>query len=182
MTDKPSMGPFYTEPVNGIPRTYTRISYANLRIRGVDIGAKRGKTKRSVLMVAFYTKYPKYAKGEKYKEPTYTGMIGIGCDGYGKQEDEREIIPLDEWVAPPWLGVEQTEIDELQVWLAELKEAYEIPFDPPSFERALRFNQGDMFFAGHLGDPAITQATPPGEKITPVLMQMIEGWEKQDDD
>jgi len=90
-------------------------------------------------------------------EKTLTGMIGIGVYGY---DDRGEFIGVTtdslEWFK------EQIKTGDLDVPKV-LKEI--------DLSKGQRFNQGDAFFAQHLGEGI--PATPPGEAGPTVVSQII---------
>lgn len=138
--------------------TIIEMSHGEIKICNTTIIAKRGDTKQSVMVAAFHTAYAEQVKGETYKPPTYTGMVGIGCYGYKGDE---------------WVGVERAEVDELASWLEALRADHDLPMAPPDVYAASRFNQGDAYFAERTGVGALLQATAPGEAHPTIMSQLL---------
>lgn len=87
-----------------------------------------------------------------------TGMLGIGVYGF---EDST------------WVGVKPSSIEWLKKKMAEDEIAERIPnvLSKIDFTKAVRFNQGDAFFADR---GMVTLApTKPGEATVPILMQAL---------
>lgn len=139
--------------------TFSDIWHGDIRLGYTRILAKRGATKESILVAVYYTANQDQVDGEPYRQPIVTGMVGIGCYGFA---------PCAKWV-----GVEQAEVDELQAWLMDLQERGDIRV-VPDLARAVRFNQGDAYFATRTGVAEMMQPTAPGEAAPTILSQIAE--------
>ena len=131
------------------------IKYGDLHYCDVEIRVIRGP-QDGVYVVCWHENYD----GE---QPEYTGMIGCGVSGY----------EVDKWV-----GVTPDSVEFLQKWVSN-KERIQVEdvitgaiietcyFDLPEeiarveLRQAVRYNQGDMYFAEKVGTPL--DATKPGE-------------------
>lgn len=130
----------------------------------MELRVHRGSTKGSVFVAVHHAEYQEQEQeqDQEYRPPIITGMVGIGCYGYSGDQ---------------WVGVEPVEIDELRAWIASL----EFEFGNPCMSEdaiarvggGLRYNQGDAYFAEHLEDPTMLQATAPGESHEPVLESLL---------
>jgi hypothetical protein len=176
--------------------TIMEVHDGSFRYKDVQIVAKRGP-KTGVYAVVWTQTFPDVpSTAEKdcedcgakageahnsscktYGEPSWKIMAGIGC--YGYEGDE-------------FVGVDVAEIEFLRAMIDESEsETWDIPgpgdekktqtFTHYSFEEkirainldeALRFNQGDAYFAGHCDEPP--PATPPGVAEKTVMHSLIE--------
>lgn len=101
--------------------------------------------------------------GSEWAKPsTVTGMVGCGVYGYEDHD---------------FVGVTAVSKSWLKAWLTETDEAGDPNVDAPKvftqldFDKTLRFNQGDAYFAKHLGRDV--PATPVGEQEAPALEKAI---------
>lgn len=90
------------------------------------------------------------------------GMVGCACYGFMDQSDL-------------WVGITENEGNFLRGFMLQRLEA---PFRDIDLSGAVRFNQGDAFFAGEFGIEAPN--TVPGESDSPILLDAIEGIKKRD--
>lgn len=90
------------------------------------------------------------------------GMVGCSCYGFMDQSDL-------------WVGITDAEVNFLRGFMLQRLEA---PFRDINLAGAVRFNQGDAFFAGEFGVEAPRSA--PGESGTPILLDALKGLEKPD--
>lgn len=98
-----------------------------------------------------------------YNTKQKSGMIGIGCYGFESDTDE-------------WVGVKQESLDYLkhlcqEKWADDLRFYLRVKPEEIGFSGALRFNQGDEYFAKALGGE--TPATPIGEAQKPTIMKLL---------
>lgn len=96
-------------------------------------------------------------------------MVGIGACGWDMRAfEEREELH--------WLGIEQSEIDFLKKWLAQV----DTPETAASLDWGLaqRFNQGDQFFAGAFG--ISVPQSEVGKSDNPLIEDVIKGLKTQD--
>lgn len=86
-------------------------------------------------------------------------MVGIGCYGY---DDDSE-----------WVGVQPESIQFLEDMIKSEDENHYVDDKLRSikFDKALRFNQGDAYFAKHVDHAP--PATVPGAAQEPVLTQLL---------
>lgn len=76
-----------------------------------------------------------------------------------------------------WAGVEQAEVDFLKKFLDDEDSSFPDEFRKLDLSNAVRFNQGDAFFADHLG--ADVPGTAPGETKEPMIGKLIEGMKQE---
>jgi hypothetical protein len=144
---------------------------------------------------------PKYAKAMKVDVSKYTDVYtGSGMDEKGKayhcltcikEDDTMEDFRLDKKegddLEAKFLGVDYLTKEEFMEWLEkQVKDSY--VFDREAKEwlekvkteskNALRFNQGDQYFAKHLGFD--TPATQVGEQKETILTGVLKEMAKKD--
>lgn len=99
------------------------------------------------------------------KPETMIRFFGIGCYGFEGEE---------------FVGVKPDTIDEFMVWLEKLNDtSVNGAFELPAFKSGKRYNQGDAYFAGRLGDA--TPASEAGQAPEPLLMKALKRIEGKDD-
>jgi hypothetical protein len=140
----------YVEPVIMV------IEDGHLTYKDLEIFAKRGP-QNGIYLVAIWRQY-----GDKpdYKM-TWGGMVAIGCYGFS---DEGE-----------WNGVEKESVDFLKNMIEECHNEYILDKDAfvdIDFENALRYCQGDAYFAKQ-GVVAGNIGTKVGEVEDPLLIKAI---------
>lgn len=143
--------------------TIAEVNDGRCTISKFRIYAKRGPQNAILVFVETGWKHSKDPKNE------YSCMCGIGCYGFGNKE---------------WVGVLPTTLEALKQWLQELKEDYIVDqeyLDLIQKSDALRFNQGDGYFADRTGKDDLGQVTKIGEARTPIFMQLIGAKEGSDD-
>lgn len=133
------------------------IQQGEVHYKDVQITAIRGPKNGVYAVIESTGNYPTEEERKAGKKPDRRILIGVACYGFGDNDE--------------WVGVQPADIAFLKEWvhgLAEdsfprfVDEVRAIPLDA-----GLRFNQGDAFFADHLGDDI--PATKPGEAETPVM-------------
>lgn len=162
--------------------TIMEIHYGNIRYHDMEIRAIRGP-QEGVYVVCWHENY-------ENKQTEYTGMIGCGVSGYngedwvGVTSDSVEFLQkwigknermwTDEEVSQMMRDLLNPKIDP-QDWKRELREEYTFDFPEEiarvKLDKAIRYNQGDMYFAEKVGLPL--GATKPGESDEPAIMKMI---------
>jgi len=139
-----------------VEHTVMEIQEGNLTYKDVKIVAKRGPQNGIYCVVHTLS----------YKDPAQVQvMVGIGCYGYDGEN---------------WTGVEPASVEYLQKLCTndgELFEAcdwFEVEeiLNNMDFSKAIRFNQGDEYFAAHIGTDI--PATEVGKAEEPVIMKVIE--------
>jgi len=127
--------------------TVMQVTEGTLRYQDVHIAAWRGP-QEGVYAALWSGRY-----GQE------RGIVAAGVYGYRGEE---------------WVGIEPESIAWLRAQLK--KEEVDVPskFRTLDWSGALRFNQGDEFFARALGKE--TPASLPGKPATPILEQMAKGW------
>lgn len=137
--------------------TMMEVTEGELKYFDVKIMAKRGP-KNGVYVIV---ETPTFGEDRQI-------MVGIGCYGYSDDE------------VGTWCGIQQAEIDFLKAMLTE-KDEYGFVHDEKitniDLTKALRFNQGDAFFADNL--TLEIPATSPGEATEPMLMTMLKKKEEK---
>lgn len=134
-------GPF-GEPV------VMRVEEGELQYRDVSIIAKRGPQEGVFALIH---------SGFQYNR-TFSATIGCGVYGYDDEGD--------------FTGVQEESIKFLKDFLADIWKNEVSPYsEPPSLQKALRFNQGDAFFASETGKELPT--TTPGEAEEPIIMKLL---------
>lgn len=130
-----------------------QIWHGSFQYRRLCAFAKRGP-QESVFLVAIYQEYePKVLKE----------LFAIGAYGYSGNK---------------WTGIKPTTIDEYKLWLRQLGNEDEIDAAMlPELKPGLRYNQGDAYFANHLGEAV--PGTPPGEAKDTILSQMLDRVEEK---
>lgn len=152
--------------------TIMEIVEGHIRYHDVRIRAIRGP-QNGVYAVCWRENYDN-------KQLVVTGMIGCGVSGYKGEE---------------WVGVLSESVEFLQRWISNKERTFtddeiekmlpdlddkakaevreEFSFDFPeeiaavNLDRAIRFNQGDEYFADKIGTPL--NATKPGGSVKPIL-------------
>lgn len=150
----------YTEP------TVMQIESGVVQYKDVHISAFRGPQSGVYATVFSYA--------EDYK--SVTGMIGCGVYGYDGGGEEGWVGVEEEsirWFQQEMIAGEMEPLSEdFKYWI--FKHENDIP-DVLRWAllvgKPLRFNQGDAYFAHHLGGE--TSATAPGEAEAPILSQML---------
>ncbi|MGH9462244.1 MAG: hypothetical protein ACRD1X_13560 [Vicinamibacteria bacterium] len=130
--------------------TIMSIDHGQLIYCDVSIYAVRGP--KNGIYLAVWTGYA--------HEPNWKAMVGIGLYGY----DDRR-----------WIGVQAADIRYLEVQLKA--DAVPQELGALDFAKAVRFNQGDRYFAEkvRLEPPS----TPPGASEDPLLNQLIDDMKKK---
>lgn len=153
----------YVEP------TVMEIQEGRLHYLDLHVLALRGP-QNGVYCVVWHTKYQEQEKGEPYRPPIVTGMVGMGVYGFRGEE---------------WVGAEE---ESVRWFVGRLQKKEPEDFDglgthefyvlnvPDVFRqfdwgRGLRFNQGDAYLADRLGEE--TPATEVGQQQKPMLMKML---------
>lgn len=169
-------GGAYIEP------TVMEVMSGDLVYKDVHIVAKRGP-KNGIYAVIWFHKYAKKKEDEKFG-----ALVGVGCCGYSDSGE--------------WVGIEKTEVDFLRAMLDEhmvedlrdmmpdsmkggLSEEQAMhtyyTFDEKirciNLEGGLRFNQGDAYFATHIGTEI--PATEPGEAEPTMMSHIIDNMKKE---
>ncbi|MDD5650000.1 MAG: hypothetical protein PHF86_06240 [Candidatus Nanoarchaeia archaeon] len=117
----------------------------------------------------------------KDDENWYSGSNHLGEHFIGCHETNEEIVYWDERTqgsydySSDWVGVLPSTLEEFFKWLSSLADDYVVDFkewvENCKKSGALRFNQGDLFFAENAG--VELPATKPGESEAPVLNEII---------
>ena len=100
-----------------------------------------------------------------------------------KQTKESKTIEIAENASdyePVWAGISKELLDEFIEWLRELDvgtDGFTPWVEKVAAAEAMRFNQGDMFFAQHLNEPALLQASSPGNALEPILTRLCKNTE-----
>lgn len=116
----------------------------------ISVEAKRGPQEGIFAIITSGSEWDKNMRG----------MVGCGVYGF----DDRT-----------WVGVNSESVTFLKNLLAEENHCETVKKVP--LDSALRFNQGDMYFAKHAGaDP---QVTKPGESKEPHITKLIERMKDQ---
>lgn len=140
----------YTEP------TIMEIHSGNLTYKDVAIYAEKGPQNGIYCVVCT----PSWVDEKAGKKPD--AMIGIGC--YGCSGDE-------------WVGVHSGSVDFLismiKLNIDNLPWSYKEILEGLNFKKALRFNQGDEYFANELDFS--TPASTIGESSEPIIMKALKG-------
>lgn len=140
----------YIEP------TVMEIQSGNLIYKDVNVYAERGPQNGIYCIVCT----PVWINEEKGKKPN--AMIGIGCSGYDGDE---------------WVGVRSESVDFLagmiKLNIDDLPWSYEKILGNLNFKGALRFNQGDEYFANKLNSGVPTSKI--GEAEEPIIMKALKG-------
>lgn len=133
-----------------IAPTVMSVTHGELVYNDVSFYAVRGP--KEGIYLAVWTGYP--------HEPNWKAMVGIGCYGY---DDHR------------WIGVQAADIRFLEIMLKA--DAVPQELGVLDFSKALRFNQGDRYFAEKLR--LESPSTPPGESEEPFLTQLVDEMKKK---
>lgn len=164
-------GPFVAD-------TVMQISEGQVRYHDVHIRAIRGP--QDGVYVVCWHENTETGRDDGVLNPLLTGMIGCGVSGF-EGEKWVGVLPgsvqfLQRWISNKERTFTDEEIEEMLPDLddkakAEVRE--EFSFDFPEeiatvkLDRAIRFNQGDEYFADKIGTPL--NATKPGESAKPIL-------------
>lgn len=175
------------------------VQKGSFHYKDVQIEAIRGP-KNGIYCVVSCTRYQDQPKATPedpkpaYVPPIVTAMVGIGCYGYGGEYGDE------------WIGIDDTEKDFLAGWLqghaTEQVTMFSSSYDPKTkewvkgkevmetvshnfdkairdipFGNALRFNQGDAYFAKNLDFEL--PATKPGEAQPTIMSQMLKSTEAE---
>lgn len=177
----------YTKP------TVMQVQEGHFRYKDVTVDAIRGP-KDGVYCVVHTERFkPELDSKERYKPENVErlAMIGIGCYGFDNDTGD-------------WLGVQEAEHKFLHDWIHKMEHVtntaygssytpgeepkritHTFEYDHYDFEewirnipldKALRFNQGDAYFASKLNFEV--PATEPGKSTEPILTQSLKGEEK----
>ena len=81
-----------------------------------------------------------------------------------------------------WVGVKESTHKEFIAWLKSDEDYrwdddYKVWVDKIEKAEALRFNQGDMYFADHVGTPL--NATPPGQQKPTMMSHIVESMKEK---
>lgn len=101
----------------------------------------------------------------------------------GKEKFLPEVVKLKQTARldTRWTGLTKSTTKEFFKWLAQVADDYGKPakewFAKINQKKALRFNQGDAYFAQHLKKSI--PATRPGKATTPVFMKVVKAWAKK---
>lgn len=138
----------YIEPV------VMEIQDGNVQYKDVSVLVVRGPQEGVYVLVW---------SGYRYND-TFVGMAGCGVYGF---DDSSE-----------WVGVDRSSLQFLKKWIEERVVKYDVSLPDGSkflsseaWDASVRFNQGDAYFAAHVGTSV--PGTPPGEAESPILMQML---------
>jgi len=145
----------YIEPV------IMEIQHGELTYKDIHIHAIRGP-QNGIYLCVHTSWWSSKEEDEKYM------MIGIGCYGYSDHD---------------WIGVQDGSVEFLKEFLTGLVKDYTISEDmikDIDYEKGLRFNQGDAYFAKALGFE--TPATEPGEAEGTILEEMIDNMKEGEKD
>lgn len=167
-----------------------QIQHGELRYRDLHVFAKRGP-KNGIYAVLMLD----------YGDNTQ-GMVCIGCCSYTsttqcpncgshllgiyRSETKKHTLECSDEQCnfvmdndTKWAGIEFEEVAHLAAYVKELVNEYAIPkkFASINFDKALRFNQGDAFFAVHAEQQI--PATLPGDSKTPAIIDMLKSGDEQ---
>jgi hypothetical protein len=130
------------------------IQSGNLTYKDVNIYAERGPQNGIYCVVCA----PAYINKKKDEKPN--AMLGIGCYGYNNDE---------------WIGVRSGSVDFLagmvKLNIDNLPWSYRKILENLNFKGALRFNQGDGYFAGKLNFS--TPVSKIGKAEEPITMKIL---------
>lgn len=156
----------WTEKGSFCEPTVMQVNSGVLRYKDVEIAAVRGP-KNGIYCVVQW---------EDYKAKTFDAMYGIGCCGYVYSDppcgDHPDEVRCGGCPPPHWAGVEAAEVEFLKQQVSKWEEDYAINKSPETWDRAIRFNQGDAYFADKLGSDLVASA--PGEGNNPLMETLIE--------
>jgi len=140
------------------------VNSGSLRYKDVEIYAFRGPQQGVYLIV-----WSGFGSAEK----PFTAMFAAGVYGYGQRE---RLKGNDTAKEVPFEGVREDSLFSFRMRIHDAARADEIPktFEDIFPDRPLRFNQGDAFFAHHIGEQ--TPATKPGEAQPTTLSQVVDAW------
>jgi len=122
-----------------------KVHHGYMRYRNIKILAERGP-QNGIYALVLQDYYPHKI-----------GMAGIGCYGFGSNDN--------------YVGVLPDSVTHLGQLLEQWKEEYNTPI--PVLHKGTRFNQGDAFF---IRQKAVTGPadTPPGKSLPPIILDMID--------
>lgn len=129
------------------------INEGKMSINGIDVLVKRGEHQESVFVAVRVWHDVKHVNA----------MFGIGC--YGYDDDE-------------FVGVKGSTLREFRLWLKDVV-AEEFSVQIPVFEKEVRFNQGDAYFASKFNSPIPkTNVGEAGDSILSKSLRGIKGKEE----
>lgn len=158
--------------------TVMQISEGQVCYHDVHIRAIRGP-QEGVYVVCWHEN-TETGRDDGVLNPSLTGMIGCGVSGF---DDEKwvGVLPgsvqfLQQWISNKERTFTDEQIKEMlpdldAKGIAEVREEFSFDFleevAAVKLDRAIRFNQGDEYFADKIGTPL--NATRPGESVKPLL-------------
>lgn len=175
------------------PPVIASINGCDMNLAGLTIKAIRGK-QDSIFLFAqagheetfevfagigcygYGNTFEQYCKEHNIEYIPYDYTSSIWVDGKQREsvgwwEPKSEMV-LDEGTdLHPWVGVEPGTLADFKAWLQSLDEVNNGWFNKINWDELVRFNQGDFYFAQHMGVPLPN--TAPGQSEQPVIMEML---------
>ena len=131
--------------------TIAQIYEVNMNYKGIEIKAVRGP-QNGVYCAVYHG---------------YKDVVGfVACGVYGFKDEE-------------FVGVTKESMRWFEVELKKWLKNYDIPedFEKINLSKGKRYNQGDAFFADHLGRDKEDVSTEPGKAEKTMFSKLIEGGE-----